>query len=664
MTISTSAPTDVVEAIPADGQFVRIGPDNGLVELDLDPSFTDVIQDAYLSILVRVPSSAQAGIDAAAGLSLPFIQSDEFAIYIEKVGSDYYWTANGDNLALVEFDEWVSIEWHAIGGDTTTDIWIDGVPTSTIGVTPPPGINFISASYLLDPGSYPDDSVDVDELSYAFDGRVSIVGPYALWAFETADPINEAIANFPDPPFTVADDASLSIEDGGGDEPVDIPPGEAPPALAPPIDPAVSVYMDGVDVTSCVQTGSVTRRLNRPWTATLRMFTFCAPGDACSRVKIVINNVLWIHGFVTQISTEAGEDGNLMSEYTIQDPMFLWQWRPARSGPASSDPGDFSNPKLFKDPSVFGPDILEQILLQSETSVAHPLDPYYTEGPLFLEFGGFAAGVKDLSGAPTDYPMTIAEVFELLSSTGTVDAVLTPIDSGGNMALIDVYNGDYGTDRTGSIAFEYATGAHNVKGLRMTEDSSNMVNKLWYYLGPRVKTPIDPAGDQHWRANVTGQDLQLPYPPGGASIGALGDYVGNDGTNDLGERIYNSRISNCGVRMEVRIYDAQGDENPAEFRELYRRLWQMESWLRAIPRVLVHVTPVRTSDAMQLPPGVTPVQVGDFDIGDLVTVTAGTVVRGGFSGAQRVYEYTVTWDEDGVLDIGELLTSSDQEGML
>jgi hypothetical protein len=39
-------------------------------------------------------------------------------------------------------------------------------------------------------------------------------------------------------------------------------------------------------------------------------------------------------------------------------------------------------------------------------------------------------------------------------------------------------------------------------------------------------------------------------------------------------------------------------------------------------------------------------------------------VRGGFSGAQRVYEYTITWDEDGVIELGEILTSSDAEGAL
>lgn len=394
------------------------------------------------------------------------------------------------------------------------------------------------------------------------------------------------------------------------------------------------------------------------------MFSDCAPGDACSRAKIVIDGSLaqGIHGFITQISTEAAEDGNLMSQYTVMDPMWLWQFRPARSGPDSSDPGDFSNPMLFADPSVFGPEILRQVLLQSIDD-SNPADG---EGTLFIDVatGTFIAGVVDLSGAPVDYPMSIAEVFELLASTGVVDCVLTPRDSGGFMADIDVFNGDYGNDLTATVAFEYATGDHNVRALRMTEDSTNICNKLWYYLGPRVRTPTDPAGDQHWRANVQGRDTGLAYPPGGKSFDETNTPFGPPWTdNQIGERIHDSRVD-CGVRMEVRIFDAQGDENPAAFRELFRRMWQMESWIRAVPRTLVHVTPVRTSDFDLLPPGVVPVQVGDFDIGDLVTVTAGAIVRGGFTGAQRIYEYTITWDENGTIELGELLTSADQEGIV
>ena len=162
-----------------------------------------------------------------------------------------------------------------------------------------------------------------------------------------------------------------------------------------------------------------------------------------------------------------------------------------------------------------------------------------------------------------------------------------------------------------------------------------MCNKLWYYLGPRVGTIGDPAGDQHWRANVTGDDPGLADPP----------------QSDI-QTLRSASQGSYGVRMEIQIFDAQGDDDataPVNFKELYRRLWQMESWIRAQPRELVHVMPTRETAVLS------------FDIGDLVAVSAGSVLRGGFSGAQRVYQYTISWDSETVWleelqssDIGEM----------
>jgi hypothetical protein len=108
--------------------------------------------------------------------------------------------------------------------------------------------------------------------------------------------------------------------------------------------------------------------------------------------------------------------------------------------------------------------------------------------------------------------------------------------------------------------------------------------------------------------------------------------------------------------MDIKIWDALSDlclgpgaTDPG--RELWRRLWQIESWIRLAPRELIHITPIRGYG------------VGLFDIGDLITVEAGSQIRGGFSGAQRIYEYTVSWDEDGPCELSELQTSPNNEGV-
>ena len=114
--------------------------------------------------------------------------------------------------------------------------------------------------------------------------------------------------------------------------------------------------------------------------------------------------------------------------------------------------------------------------------------------------------------------------------------------------------------------------------------------------------------------------------------------------------------SDVGVRMDIKIWDALGTRclGPNDVNQehmLYQWLWLYESYIRCTPREIIHITPIRGY------------AIGAFDIGDLITVAAGPQVRGGFSGAQRVYEYTVAWEEDGPLELSELQTSPNNEGI-
>jgi hypothetical protein len=311
--------------------------------------------------------------------------------------------------------------------------------------------------------------------------------------------------------------------------------------------------------------------------------------------------------------------------------MELWQWRPVRD-----EDCDFSKPTVVE---VYGPDggpaIMEQILTNTVTCGGGGDDD--DEGPIFLTMGTFETGCCDLSGAPVDWPMTIGELTSLLVSTGCLDVVITPTDPGGGvMGTVSAYCGDYGTDLTGSVDFDYGQGNYNIRHLRWNQDMSNMTNKLWYYAGPRIATPADPAGDQHWCFNVTGSDT-FPDPiPNGQSVATL---LANRAT---------SRTT-YGVRMDIQIFDATDDDCVPGWgtfgRQLYRNRWTTESWIRQQPRNLIHITPTRGTE------------IGTFDIGDLVGVSATSAVRGGFSGAQRVYEYSISWEDDG-----ELQTSDTADG--
>ncbi len=436
------------------------------------------------------------------------------------------------------------------------------------------------------------------------------------------------------------------------------------------------VSLDGTDVSGVAIRGGSTRRLNRASTATITIPMDSSIGGAGSPLLISYDggSTIHFHGMVMDCEVDGGEDTGYVT-YNASDPMELWAWRPAR------DPdGDFTNP-TFIETFMTGPQIIQTILENTEgdsTAQGNPAltPPDDAEGPTFLTFGSFETGGLSLEGAPVDWPMTIAQIASLLCSTGELDIVITPTDPGGGvMGTVDCYNGDFGTNLSpfgggsGAVNFQYGFGDLNVRAMRWNEDMSTICNKLWLYGGPRILTAADPAGNQHWCWNITGDDPDLygnvdnqfgglqggPFAtagPGGALPtrpsyvgGVLGDMRqdSQDGTGTNGVEY--------GVRMEVRIYDGASDlcNSPLGQAErwLYRSLWQSESWARVYPRELIHITPIRGTE------------IGTFDIGDLVGVECTSTIRGGFSGAQRVYEYSITWDEDGPFALSELQTSSD-----
>jgi hypothetical protein len=250
------------------------------------------------------------------------------------------------------------------------------------------------------------------------------------------------------------------------------------------------------------------------------------------------------------------------------------------------------------------------------------------------------------SARPNAAPMTIAEIASLLTNTGELDIVIEPIIGLGipsNLGRVHCFNGNYGNDLTGSVHFDYATGDYNARLLRRTEDMSTIANKNWYYLGPR-------QDQQHWAGNVTGDRPSLPHPPGGDVTLPYTNGAPGSPTNPLGGVIASSR-NELGVFMQIGIYDNFGSEASAF--PLYERLWQVESLLRANPRNMVYITPIRNGAFGP----------GDFDVGDLITINIGDAARVSESGVQRIYAYTIDIDDDAVEALGEFESSPDQDNI-
>lgn len=417
------------------------------------------------------------------------------------------------------------------------------------------------------------------------------------------------------------------------------------------------VFIGGVEWTDVSISGSWTPRLNRPAQAQVTIPMEYNAGDCGDLLKITLDDgEIVFHGPILNMETDTGKDGGT-TVYNAQDHMELWKWRPVRS-----NDGDFTKPvgslttgeDLFFD-HMYAPDIVQGMLSNSiSNSGPHGGNPPEdAEGPIFLNITSITSGGALIKAAPVDWPMTIADLFSLLVSTGQVDAIITYTDPGGGVTgNLDLYPGNYGTNLSGSVTFEYGTGARTISDVRWNRDMSQMVNKYWIFGGPRIKTASDAASEQHWCFNITGDDPDLAKPPWGKSVNAdNSQFIGAD--NPLGEKIYNSR-QDYGVRMKIDVFDGYDEDcipgigNPG--RTLYQYQWQIFSWFSADPREIVHITPA--DDTF----------IGCFGIGDLIGVDITSDVKGGISGTQRVYQYTVSWEATpSVLTLSEIQTSSDGE---
>jgi hypothetical protein len=369
-----------------------------------------------------------------------------------------------------------------------------------------------------------------------------------------------------------------------------------------------------VDITQLVQDASATHQWQRPSFATVRVPLDRVSGDwEAARLKIYADDEeLDFHGKCIDVDDQADERSGYRVA-TFASPSEIFEFRPVRDAD-----GDFSKPSIIAD-FVTGPQIAEEALTNSMVAG----DPSIGEGPMGIVLGTFETGGPSMEGAPTDWPMTLSELFARLVSTGQCDIVERPIETGDNMAEVSAYNGGYPDthDVSADVRFEFATGLYNARACQRERDYRELMNKLWKYGGPRVLSKADPAGDQHWDYNVTGTDPGLPDPPQSAIDAAISA----------------SRALHY-ERMVIDIEDATDDEGET-LRNLTRLAWQMQTWMRVRGKTLISVTPDR---------GIAPA----FRTGYKIHVAAGTSFAGGFSGTQVVQEYSYRFSARGPIELG------------
>ena len=335
------------------------------------------------------------------------------------------------------------------------------------------------------------------------------------------------------------------------------------------------------------------------------------------------------NGILCFVSITADQDDDYMIECTWFDPMVWWQYRYVRSTTGSLVNPTWASP-------ISGAEILLDALTNS---VSNGGDPGDMEGSLGLDLadGTFdTAGQPDLAMTLSNWPATISELASILLSTGAIDIKIDPVDDAGGydpdiMGVLSILN-PRGSDLSGSVSFQYATGAYNAKAARYTGDGFTVANKLWYYLGPKRTA-------SRWAGNFT--------PP--ADSGAFATYGLDDGTLEAAR---DQSVTDLGTWMRIEVFDDNGNENL--LRPLYAKRWQTETLLRLYGRDLLHITP-------SIDPGFYPFE--DYNLGDLIAVETGSSFSRAISGTQRVYGFDVGPDNNGVERVSELLTSADQEAL-
>lgn len=405
-----------------------------------------------------------------------------------------------------------------------------------------------------------------------------------------------------------------------------------------------SVDIDGTDITRYCQSITWHPKLSRPASLVVRVPGQFVNAEVGVSEMHLINGGLLFSGPVWYIE-DSGDPNTTYSEITAYDHLIYMGKRLCKTGtdyPVTTDPTDPNQPGPcnLADP--------HQVILDKGTAPAilgyfieHADDceneaPY---APWQIQKGTIAGGGVDMTGIPAEWPMTIADMAELLLSSGALGIIVHP---GYGTSTVDLTNGDVVNDLSGSVSIDYATGGFNSQTASKTYDMEDVVNALWYLLGPRVHFY---AGDiSHWAGSITPTAKNQGYDGNRGSPG----YPPGEPTEfwppALSARWMGSR-NTYGYMQEIQIHDEKDDEQTT-VRPMFEALFAKEAYLRALPKLFMDIRPERATGS-----------VPTFSVGDLISVTAGSKLGGGFSGNIMVFEFEIAIDADGVADYTTIVGS-------
>lgn len=395
------------------------------------------------------------------------------------------------------------------------------------------------------------------------------------------------------------------------------------------------IDIHGSRITSIAQSINWHPRWSRPATVVTRypghLFS-CAAGDRLHLYNP--GGSLIFSGTVWQVSASGGPNRTDV-EVTAYDDLIWMTKRLCKQRLEDPAPGSVVEiwPTIFE--AGTAPGIMRAFVQGAlEDTLAA------SSAPLPWVLGG-ADGGPDATGVPMSTPMTLDQMRQLLLGTGQLAINVSP---GLYSSQLDFVRPPQ-TPGAPVATFGYQTGSFNSQEATVDDDMDELINALWYLLGPRGPRPGIPIN--HWGGSIT---------PTAANAGGDGQGRFIDGVfvNEPGDqwpaatkaRFLGSR-GHYGYAQEIKIYDEHEDEQ--SIRELYEEMWNNEAWLRAEPRRMVGIKPER---------GVAP----SFGVGDFVAMAAGSRLHGGASGSLQVFEFEVEINVNGICTITEIVASDGGAG--
>lgn len=405
---------------------------------------------------------------------------------------------------------------------------------------------------------------------------------------------------------------------------------------------AWSIDIDGSDITSLCQEITWHPKWSRPASLVVRVPGHLVNAQVGTSEMHLTNGSLLFSGPVWHVD-DSGDPNTTYTEITAYDHLIYMNKRLCKTGTDYPDPPGPATPGEPGPCNLADP---HQVILDQGTAPAilgyfieHADDcpfeaPY---APWQIQKGSVDGGGVDMTGIPAEWPMTIQDMADLLLSSGELGIIVHP---GYGVSTVDLTNGGVVNDLSGSVSIDYATGNFNAQTATKTRDMDNVVNALWYLLGPRVH--FYPNDISHWAGSITPS-----YKNSGYDGNKPGGEPGEPWNPALVARWMGSR-STYGYMQEIQIHDDKEDEQTT-VRPMFEALFAKEAFLRAVPRTMIDIKPERAS-------GSSPA----FGVGDKISVNAGSRLGGGFSGGILVYEFEINVDADGVAEYTQITGSPDE----